>query len=140
MPDEDRGLTSRIGPVEVDWPRSVGYYGGVTLAVGLGMIEWPVGLFIAGIPVVKLLNRSVLPRAVRFGVQAFEGMAKPVGGDSEGTIRLTKTPRRLQVASQRAVGQTSRRRPARRPAAARPARSAPKRQQRTQAVTGREEA
>jgi hypothetical protein len=29
MSEEDRGLTSRIGPFEIDWPRTPGSYGGI---------------------------------------------------------------------------------------------------------------
>ena len=59
-------LVSRIGPFEVDLPRSLGFFGGVALAVGAGLIEPP----------------------LRFVAQIFEGVAKPVGGDSQGTVRI----------------------------------------------------
>jgi hypothetical protein len=118
MPAEaDRDLTGRLGPVEIDWPRSAGYYGGVGLAVALEIIDWPVGLFLASIPLVKLLNRAALPTAVRFTVHVFDGMAKPVGGDAEGTMRLVRTPRKLKRVTQRAVGA----RPAGRKRSAQPA-------------------
>lgn len=108
MSSEDRGLSSRLGPLEIDWPRSAGYYGGVAVAVAFDVIEWPVGLFLAAIPLVKLLNRGALPRSVRFTVQMFDGMAKPVGGDSKGTIQMSGTPRRLRaVTSRAATGKTS---------------------------------
>lgn len=85
---ENRGLVSRVGPIEVDIPRSVGYFGGIALAVALDVIDWPVGLFIASIPLVKMLNRPQLPQPVRFAEHVLDGAAKPVGGDSEGTIRI----------------------------------------------------
>jgi hypothetical protein len=108
MEPEDADLIARVGPLEVDWPRTAGYYGGVALAVALGMIEWPLALFLASIPLVKLLNRRDLPRRVRTVVQVFEGMAKPVGGDAEGTMQLTRTPPELREAAERAVGEAPR--------------------------------
>ena len=79
---------SQLGPVEVDWPRSLGFFGGIALAVGVGVIDPPLGLFIAAIPVIKMLDLPRLPPQFRFVAQVFEGVAKPVGGDSQGTVRL----------------------------------------------------
>lgn len=87
--EEERGLSSRIGPVEVNWPESIGYFGGVGLAVATGLIEPPLGLFIAAMPFLKMLNRPRAPRPVRFVSQLIDGAAKPVGGDSPGSIRFT---------------------------------------------------
>ena len=86
---QDRGLVSHIGPVTVDWPRSLGYYGGISLAVAAGMIEPPLALFIAAIPFLKMLNRPTASQPVRFLAQVLDGAAKPVGGSSEATIELT---------------------------------------------------
>jgi hypothetical protein len=86
--DQQKGLVSRVGPLEIDWPRSLGYFGAVGLAVGIGMIDPPAGLFIAAIPFLKMLDVSRAPNPVRFFGQVFEGMAKPVGGDSQGTVRV----------------------------------------------------
>jgi hypothetical protein len=97
---EDRGLIARVGRLAIDCPRSAGYYGGVAAAVGLGLIDPPLGLFIAAVPFLKMLNHDSAPRAARMVGQFFEGMAKPVGGDGEGTIvlvdgeRTTKPQRR----------------------------------------------
>jgi hypothetical protein len=115
---EDEDLAGRIGPIEVDWPRSVGHHGGVALAVALEIIDWSVGLFLATIPMVKLPNWRPLPRAVRFPVQVFEGMSKPVGGDAEGTLRMVRTPQPLKEASEREADVASPR--PRRPRARRP--------------------
>ena len=41
---EDRGLVTRVGPLEVDWPKSLGYYGGIGLAVAFELIEPPLAL------------------------------------------------------------------------------------------------
>lgn len=81
-------LVGRVGPVEVDWPRSLGYFGGIGLAVAVGLVEPPLGLFIAAVPFLKMLDLPGLPSMPRFVAQIFEGVAKPVGGDSEGTVRL----------------------------------------------------
>jgi hypothetical protein len=81
-------LVSRIGPFELDWPRSLGYFGGTSLAVAVGLIEPPLGLFIAAVPFLKMLDLpgvSALPRVVG---QVLEGVAKPVGGDGQGTVRV----------------------------------------------------
>jgi hypothetical protein len=86
--EKDEALVSRIGALEVDWPRSVGYFGGIALAVGLELIDPPIGLFIAAIPFLKMLNLSRAEFPPRFIGHLLEGMAKPVGGDSQGTIRF----------------------------------------------------
>jgi hypothetical protein len=86
--DEDFGIVGRIGPVEIDWPRSLGFFGGIGVAVAVGLIEPPLGVFIAAVPFIKMLKADVLPKPGRFVAQVFEGVAKPVGGDAEGTIRL----------------------------------------------------
>lgn len=86
--DSQRQLIGRIGPIEMDWPRSIGYFGGIGVAVAAGVIDPPLGLFIAAVPFLKMLDLPRLPTLPRFVGQVFEGVAKPVGGDSEGTIRL----------------------------------------------------
>lgn len=85
---DEPGLVSRVGPVEIDWPRSLGYFGGTALAVAAGLIEPPLGVFIAAVPFLKMLDLPHLPNRFRFVAQVFEGVAKPVGGDSEGTVRM----------------------------------------------------
>lgn len=87
-PPQDRGLTSQIGPVAIDWPRCIGYFGGIGVAVAVGIIEPPLGLFIAAIPLVKMFNHPKLPLPVRMASQVLDGAAKPVGGDAEATIQL----------------------------------------------------
>jgi hypothetical protein len=86
--EQNGRLVAHLGKVDVDVPRSVGYFGAIGLAVAFEVIEWPVGLFIAAIPFVKMLNRRKLPDPVRFVEHVLDGAAKPVGGDSEGTIRV----------------------------------------------------
>ena len=126
MKAEDRGLASRIGPVEIHWVRSVGYFGGIGLAVAFELIDPPLALFIAAVPFLKMLNRPRAPLPVRFVSQLVDGAAKPVGGDSEGTIRLTTqglpAPRSVARGVRRAAAEIP---PvvARQPASAAPARA-----------------
>jgi hypothetical protein len=81
-------LAVDVGRVTVDVPRSVGYFGGLAAAVGLGMIEPPLAVFIAAVPVFKALTNSALPRLVRAVGEVLEGAAKPVGSDAEGVVGL----------------------------------------------------
>lgn len=81
-------LEVQVGTVEVDVPRSVGYFGGLIAAAGLGLIEPPLAVFIAAVPLFKVLTNSALPRAVRVVGEVLEGAAKPVGSDAEGVIVL----------------------------------------------------
>lgn len=85
---QDRGLVSSIGPVEVNWPLTLGYYGGIALALGFELLEPPVAIFIAAIPFFKMLNRPDASKPTRIVAQLMAGAAKPVGGDAESTIRL----------------------------------------------------
>lgn len=88
MRGEDDGLSSRLGPVEIDWPATVGYFGGIALAVALEVIEPPLGLFIAVVPFIKLFKRRDAPLPARVVSHLLEGAAKPVGGDAQSTIRV----------------------------------------------------
>ena len=86
----DGVLQVRVGRVAVDVPRSVGYFGGAALAVSAGLIEPPLGVFIAAVPVFKMLTDTALPLAVRFIGEILEGAAKPVGSDAEGVVKLVE--------------------------------------------------
>ena len=88
--EQKQGMTSRFGPIEIDWPRTIGYYGGVGLALAFELIEPPLGIFIAAIPLLKMLNRPGASRPTRFVGQMLEGAAKPVGGSSEATVQWTE--------------------------------------------------
>jgi hypothetical protein len=81
-------LEVQVGTVEVDVPRSVGYFGGLAVAVAVGLIEPPLALFIAAVPIFKSLTNTALPNAVRLVGEVLEGAAKPVGSDAEGVIEL----------------------------------------------------
>lgn len=86
----DRGLTSRFGSIEVDWPEMVGYYGGIGLALAFELIEPPLALFIAAVPILKMLKSPKSPMPVRAVSHLLDGAARPVGGDAEGAIRVTQ--------------------------------------------------
>ena len=88
--EQQRVMISRYGPIQIDWPRTIGYYGGVGLATAFGLIEPPLALFIAAIPLLKMLNHPGASAPTRFVGELLEGAAKPVGGSSEATIQLTR--------------------------------------------------
>ncbi|MFD2416887.1 hypothetical protein [Amycolatopsis pigmentata] len=81
-------LAIETGRIKMDVPRSVGYFGGLAAAVGLGLVEPPLAVFIAAVPVFKALTDSALPRVVRAVGEVLEGAAKPVGSDADGVVQL----------------------------------------------------
>jgi hypothetical protein len=99
----DSVLEVWIGPVHLDVPRTVGYYGGVAIAVGAGLVEPPLGLFIAAVPFLKLLTHHALPVVVRFVGEVMEGASKPVGGDDEAVFHLDDESKIEQAAVEMAV-------------------------------------
>jgi hypothetical protein len=92
--EQKQGMVTNIGPVEIDWPRTIGYYGGVGLAAAFGLVEPPLAIFIAAIPLLKMLNHPGASAPTRFVGELLEGAAKPVGGSSEATIQLKSNPKR----------------------------------------------
>jgi hypothetical protein len=72
--------------------------GGIWLVVAYDVIAPPLGLFIAAIPILKLLKHPDQPRSVRIVSDVLEGAAKPVGGDSETTVRLAQAGRSRRAA------------------------------------------
>ena len=84
----EANLVSHIGPVEIDWPRTIGFYGGLGIAVATEMIAPPLALFIGLYPLFKMLNRPKAPLGIQIVSQVLEGAAKPINGDAEGTIRI----------------------------------------------------
>jgi hypothetical protein len=88
--EQQQMMISRFGPIQIDWPRTIGYYGGVGLATAFGLIEPPLALFIAAIPLLKMLNHPGASAPTRFVGELLDGAAKPVGGSSEATIQLTR--------------------------------------------------
>ncbi|HEX8034725.1 MAG TPA: hypothetical protein VF510_12800 [Ktedonobacterales bacterium] len=85
---ENVGLTSRVGLIEINWPKTIGYYGGIGVALAAEFIEPPVAVFIAAIPLFKMLSHPKAPKPVRVTGQVLAGAALPVGGDSEAAIHL----------------------------------------------------
>ncbi len=113
-PPEEKGVTSRIGGnLEIDWPRSVGFFGAIGAAVALDLVPIPIALFIASVPFFKLMNRPNAPTPSRVFSQIVDGAAKPVGGDSEGTIHWSD-PRPRRASSGRKTSAGGRRRQVRR--------------------------
>ncbi len=55
---EDEPLVVRVGPIVVDVPRAVGFYGGIAAAVAFEIIGPEIGLIIAAVPLVKFLKRK----------------------------------------------------------------------------------
>jgi hypothetical protein len=97
----------RVGPVLVDVPRSVGYFGGVGLAVALGLVDPPLAAFVAAAPFLVMLRHRSLPMPVRVVGEALEGAARPVGGDDDGYVTLQDEQRDADRA--RALAATARR-------------------------------
>jgi len=89
-PRDQKGLTGQVGNIEIDLPRSLGFFGGLGAAVALDLVPIPIALFVAGVPFLKLLNRPNAPKPQRIVSHIVDGAAKPVGGDSEGTVRWAK--------------------------------------------------
>lgn len=102
----------RVAGVTIDVPRSLGYFGGAAAAVGLGLVDPPLGVFIAGIPLIKVLTHRAAPTAVRFVGEVLEGGAKPLGGDAEAVVRLDdqqlRDERASEIAAQAERGQVLR--------------------------------
>lgn len=82
------GLVLEFGPLRVDVPRSVGFYGGIAAAVAVGLLEPPLGVFIDCVPLLKMATNSRAPQPLQWLGQVLDGVAKPVGGDAQGTVRL----------------------------------------------------
>src|SRR5437588_4178663 len=94
-PRDQRGLTGRVDDhIQVDWPRSIGFFGALGAAVALDLVPIAVAAFVASVPFLKLLNRPGAAKPQRFLSHLVDGAAKPVGGDSEGTVRWAPAPRR----------------------------------------------
>ena len=88
--EQQQAMISRFGPIQIDWPRTIGYYGGIGLATAFELIQPPLALFIAAIPLLKMLNHPGASAPTRFVGELLDGAAKPVGGSSEATIQLTE--------------------------------------------------
>jgi hypothetical protein len=96
--DEFGTCNIRLGPVLIDVPRSIGYFGGVSAAVALGLVDPPLAAFIAAVPFLAMLTHRSLPVPVRFIGETLEGAAKPVGGDEDGYVTLRDEQRERERA------------------------------------------
>jgi hypothetical protein len=85
---QPRRLRVELGPIEIDWAKTIGYYGGIGAAIAAGIIEWPLALFIAGVPFYRMLQHPDASLPVQLVSAVLEGAALPVGGESDGTIQL----------------------------------------------------
>lgn len=85
--EEDQPFVVELGPLKIDIPRSVGFFGGLALAVGLELVAPELALIIAAVPLVKLLKRRDATAPERALAAVIEGAAKPIGGDAEATVR-----------------------------------------------------
>ena len=85
--NEGEPFVSRIGPLHIDWPRSLGYFGGIAAAVAFDLIAPELALFVALIPIVKLFKRKDATKIEKAIAAVIEGAAKPLGGDAEATVR-----------------------------------------------------
>src|SRR2546429_9311431 len=87
MAEQDRRVTRHIGPLDSDWPRSIGYYGGIGLAGAAGMVGAPVALSVAPIPFLKMLNPPTRAWAPGFVPPVGECPPQPAGGAPLGAIQ-----------------------------------------------------
>lgn len=71
----------------VDWPRSIGFFGALGVAAALELVPIPIAVFVAAVPFLKLMDDPGASTPRRFVSHLVDGAAKPVGGDSEGTVR-----------------------------------------------------
>jgi hypothetical protein len=85
----ERGLVINVGRLEINVPRSLGYFGAVGLAVVLELIEPPLAIFVAAVPLLKMLGKTNMSRPWRFVSDVVSGAAQPVSGaEAEQTVRL----------------------------------------------------
>lgn len=88
-----RGVTGDVGKndeIMVDWPRSIGFFGALGVAAALELVPIPIALFVGAVPFLKLLDDPSSSTPRRFFTHLVDGAAKPVGGDTEGTVRWAR--------------------------------------------------
>jgi hypothetical protein len=95
--DGEVGITGRTDHIEIDWPRSLGFFGGLGVATALELVPLPIALFVASVPFLKLMNRPGSGKPPTFFSHLVDGAAKPVGGDTEGTVRWASRRQRRTV-------------------------------------------
>jgi hypothetical protein len=69
-------LHIEVGPLQIDVPQTVGYYGGIGAALAFGLLEPPLAAFIAAVPLIKILAERGSPIPVRFLAEVLEGAAR----------------------------------------------------------------
>jgi hypothetical protein len=84
MAGHDREL-----PAEIDWPMALGYYSGIGLALAFEMMEPPLALFIAAIPILNLLHRPRASWPTGLLSPLLHGMARPRGDDGASASELS---------------------------------------------------
>lgn len=99
-------MTGQADHIEIDWPRSIGFFGGLGVATALDLVPLPIAAFVAAVPFLKMLNRPDDSTPRTFFTHLVDGAAKPVGGDAEGTIRWA--PKANRAAKQSASRRRSR--------------------------------
>lgn len=100
----DSVLEIEVGRLRVDVPRSVGYFGGLALAVQAGLLAPSLAVFIAAVPAFKALTNTALPLPVRSVGEVLEGAAKPVGSDAEGVVELEDQEHEVEPRTYRIPG------------------------------------
>ena len=88
---EDQPFVSRLGPIDVDWPKTLGFYGGLAAALAFELIAPELIAFVAIVPIVKLFKRKRATKPERFAAAVIEGAAKPLGGDAQEVMRPSWT-------------------------------------------------
>jgi hypothetical protein len=86
-PRNEAGVTGKADHIEIDWPRSIGFFGALGVAAALELVPLPIAVFVAAVPFLKLLNRPNASLPQTFVGHLVDGASKPVGGDAEGTVR-----------------------------------------------------
>lgn len=102
--NREEGITGQADHIEIDWPRSLGFFGGLGVAAALDLVPLPIAVFVAGVPFLKLLNRPTASRPRTFFSHLVDGAAKPVGGDAEGTVRWSPKQARKRTTGSRSRG------------------------------------
>lgn len=88
--EEAQRLVTRFGPMEINWPGLIAYFGGLTLAVASDVISPPVGMFIAALPVGMLFRAPSRAWPIRI---VTGGATTAVSGNPDGTVRAARRRR-----------------------------------------------
>lgn len=105
----EQAITGQADHLEIDWPRSIGFFGGLGVAAALELVPIPIALFVASVPFLKMLNRPRASTPRTFISHLVDGAAKPVGGDTEGTVRWAPRTGHARASASRARSRGGRR-------------------------------